>query len=85
MVNINEYDYKDVDNFVPVEHPEVDPEQFFIDNDDVLFGKFQRDETRDFLESVAYFKYECKTESYFELMQLIGKAKDLLKKNYNGR
>jgi len=75
---MNKYDYKDPDTF-------TEEDYFYQDNDDVLWGKPEKDPIKDFITEVANFRYEAEVDNYFELMQLIGKAKDLLKENYNGR
>jgi len=81
----NPYDYKDPATFTEADLNEPDYEQgFYQDNDDILWGKPDIDPVKDFLVKVANFKYESEAENYFELMQLIGQAKDLLKDNYNG-
>ena len=81
---MNKHDYKDPDTFT-LDLNEPDYEAFYQDNDDVLWGKPEKDPIKEFIIEVANFRYESEVDNYFELMQLIGKAKDLLKENYNGR
>jgi len=71
---MNKYDYKDPDTF-------TEEDYFYQDNDDVLWGKPDVDPVYEFLNSVANFHYK-EGDNYFEMMQLIGRAKDLLRKEY---
>ena len=72
---MNKYDYKDPETFNEEDY------YFYQDDDERLWCNKEEDFVYDFVKDVSNFHYND-GDNYFEMMQLIGRAKDILRKRY---
>ena len=70
---MNKYDYKDPETFNEEDY------NFYQDDDERLWCNCEIDSVYSFVKDVSNFHYN-NGDNYFEMMQLIGRAKDILRK-----